>query len=75
MTKTKDQAGVVPHPPPYPEDLSLGVPAPEPLASELALREQQLQALRGAMTLICWAGVCEALPEAQKWFDQEGCLL
>jgi hypothetical protein len=47
-------------------------PAPEPLASELALRERQLTALRAAMTLTCWAGVCAELPAAAGWFDAEG---
>jgi hypothetical protein len=51
------------------------VPAAEPLASDLALREHQLTALRAAMTMTCWAGVCDELPAAREWFDAEGNLL
>lgn len=75
MPKTKDQVEAAPVPVPDLKDLLQDAPAPEPLASDLALRKQQLEALRGAMTMTCWAGVCESLPEAREWFDAEGRLL
>ena len=75
MSKTKDPADAAPAPVPDLEDLLQDAPAPEPLASDLALREHQLTALRAAMTMTCWSGICDELPAAREWFDAEGNLL
>ena len=75
MSKTKDPADAAPAPVPDLEDLLQDAPAPEPLASDLALREHQLVAIREAMSLMCWFGILEELPEADDWFDAEGNLL
>lgn len=55
------------------ETAPINEPAPD-LAPALTAREAQLRAIRRAMTLMQWEGVCRECPEARDWFSRDGTL-